>query len=307
METIGEISISDLRIGDLELIHDLAQQTSLRSLGRRRKLQVSYLSKALRRIERKLGAPLVVRSAKGIVFTPEGLRIAKVADHILNSARALSSESGVVRPKTRELLSIAAPRFIATSILSPIAEPLRASFDKYRFRVLDMSPDQISSAAFASACEIVVTVGTPSLSAAWDVRRSGKLGWGLFAATKHPLSSVAKEGEVLGFPFVVPNYWTGENFETGNDHCPVAWKDRLRGDETSAISSAMELVRFSSSQLVFAPRVVARRYIEAKELKEIRVSDWPAVTKNIYIGVRSDKVNRPFQKAFSALVAERLD
>ncbi len=297
----------NITLQELALVQDLARQSSLRSLGRTRKLQASYLSKALRRIERKLGTSLVLRSSKGIVFTPEGMRIARVADEILRSARGLSSKTVDVKAAPQTLLSLAAPRFICTEIIAPLAESLRQSYPHFRFRILDMAPDQIAAAAMASACEIVVTVGSPALSAAWDIRRCGKLEWGLFASSRHPLSGTVTEAQITEYPFVVPNYWTGESFERGSDHCPLPWEARIAGDETSAISSAVEVVRRSGMQLVFAPRVVCRTWVEKAELKELRVPHWPPVSKNIYVGVRADRVKKVFQKELISRVKESVE
>jgi hypothetical protein len=76
----------------------------------------------------------------------------------------------------------------------------------------------------------------------------------------------------------------------------LPWEARIAGDETSAISSAVEVVRRSTAQLVFAPRVVCRTWVEKGELKELRVPHWPSVSKNIYVGVRADRIEEGVSK-----------
>ncbi len=292
----------DITLVELALLNELSQQRSLRSLARRRGLRASHVSKVLHRLEKKLGTALVKRSPKGILLTPDGMRLVPVARAILENARGLvGEERAAAMAVAAPLVGIAAPRFICSDLLAPILGRVREKTSGYRFRLLDMAPDQIGPAAIKSACELTLTLTLPSLTSAWHVRKAGNLRWALFAGPHHPLGKNADEAEVRLYPFVVPNYWTGTTFEMGDDYCPLAWNQRLRGDETSAIASGIQIVRTCDRQLVFAPIAVAQRWVAAGQLKEVAVRKWPTVAKPVFLAAHSDRVS---QSLFRTLIQE---
>lgn len=303
MHSAGELSLTELN-----LVCELAQQTSLRSLGRAKGFEPSHISKMLRRIERKWGAPIVARSVKGIVLTPDGLRLVAVAKDILDKASPLlDSPPPGAEPHRKELLTLAAPRFVCQSVLAPLVEHLSAQQSRFRFRILDMAPDQLTTAAFKAACEAVVSIGRPALSSAWNIRPLGDLSWGLFANGRHPLKERTTESLVLRYPFIVPNYWNGKEFEIGHDQCPIPWRKRLLGDETSAISTAIEILKNSETQLIFAPKIVAENSVRDGTLKELNVKGWPEVKRPLYLAVRSDRVSRLMERALLELIGAMLE
>lgn len=296
----------DITLRELEVLCELEQKKSLRSLGRARSLQPSHVSKILKRLEAKLGTTLVKRSAKGVVLTPDGTRLAEVAREIVSTAQEFGgAKAGRKKDAPRPLVTVAGPRFVCSELIAPAAEALRRTA-AFRFRILDMSPDELIPAAFDSAFEIGVTLSPPHVSAAWDVKKLGELRWGLYASKDHPLAPVASQSEVLAYPFLVPCYWTGKRFEAGDDQCPVSWKDRINGDETSSALTAMEVIRRCQVQLVFAPSIVAARYVAAGELREIRVKEWAPVSKPFFLMVRADKVGQGFHKKLIAELKELL-
>src|SRR5689334_4266148 len=97
----------------------LSRKGSLRSLGREWGWQPSQLSKALQRLERKLGTPVVKRSAQGVVFTPEGMRLVRVARSIVESAKDLQPERGASALAQPIQYTLAGARFVCSDLLAP--------------------------------------------------------------------------------------------------------------------------------------------------------------------------------------------
>ena len=124
----------------------------------------------------------------------------------------------------------------------------------------------------------------------------GSLSWGLYASRRHPLSTSARETEVQDYPFLVPTYWKRDGFEKGEDGCPLSWSQRISGDETSSVLTAVEVLRNSPDQLLFAPRVVVKGQLSTGDFKEIRVGEWARVDRPVYVAVRSDLVTQNFLK-----------
>ncbi|MBY0370923.1 LysR family transcriptional regulator [bacterium] len=299
------MDFQQLTLADLQVFSDLSQQGSLRALSRLKGCSPSQISKTLRRVERKLGTQLLQRSVNGMTLTPDGIQLLSVADRILEQARGLSPR-GTPEQKEPKLVSIAAPRFVASDLLAPLVARLKQEQRDYRFRLLDMSPDQLGVAAFRSACEVLITIDLPGLSRAWDSRKVGALPWNLYCHTSHPLGEHAEPLRVLGFPFIVPQYWTGERFEQGNDFCPIPWERRRKGEETSSISTALRLLENSTDALVFAPRVVAQPFVRAGKIREVTVNDWPTVSKPVYLSVRADRVDQRLHRALLQLLKREL-
>lgn len=297
---LGEVSLFEL-----EILRDLGHHHSLRALGRAKRLEPPHLSKILSRLEAKLACPLVKRSPKGFLLTPEGLRLVKQAREILALAEGLAPgvDTEVGAPVT---LTVAASRFVAVSLLAPLLEPLRSGKHVDHFRLIDMAPDEVTSAAMLSACEVVVTVGEPTLTRAWATTKVGALRWGLFASRRHPLAARVTEDALRPYPFIVPTYWKAGIFETGDDYCPMPWRSRRRGDEASSVLLALEILQRSPEQLLFGPRLVMRSRLARRELREIQVPAWGRVEKPLYLSVKSAVVSKRIEERLLANLIEAI-
>lgn len=296
----------DITLFELEILRDLGQHPSLRSLGRSKGLEAPHLSKIIHRLEKKLKLSVVKRSPKGFLLTPDGIRLVKQARDILGLAEGLT-QSKNVSPAPVPTLTVAATRFVAAFVLAPSLVQMRRAGLAGHFRLIDMAPDELAEAAVLAACEVVVTVGVPPLTRAWESVVIGKMGWGCFASRRHPLASRVSPNEALEYPFVVPAYWKSGRFETGNDYCPVAWSARRRGDESSSILTAIEIARLSSDQLLFAPRVAVQRHIAGGELREIWVAGWDVVEKEVVLSVKSDVIPKRLERSLVSALRSQLE
>ncbi len=298
---IGQISLFEL-----ELLSDLGSHSSLRSLGRAKHLEPPHLSKILGKLEKKLKATLIKRSPKGFFLTPQGLRLVKIAREMLPYRDALTEGS---LPQTAEapiLLTVAAARFVASHLIAPAVETLRAKDHALRFRLIDMAPDEVEQAALKSVCELLVSIGEPTLTRAWETSRVGHLSWALYASRRHPIGASVKESAVAAYPFLVPTYWKGSGFEKGEDGCPLPWRKRKAGDESSSVITAVELLRNSPDQLLFAPRLVVKHALASGDIKEVRVSEWDRVERPIYLSLRGDAISKSLEKRLLSALATQL-
>lgn len=299
----GHVMDEELRrvtLFELEILGELAQHDSLRSLCRAKQLDAPHLSKILARTEKKLGIAVLKRSPKGYLLTPEGQRVVHFAREI---SRASAVLKGAPTESPLRTLTIAAPRFVAACLVAPALEAIRSRLKGVRFRLLDVAPDEVASAAVSSAAELLVTVGTVDLPRTWEARDVGTLSWGLYASRRHPLPVRVTGKQAAEYPFVVPTYWSGKAFDAGNDHCPLPWSQRRRGDESSSILTAVEIVRRSAEQLVFAPRIVMEEFRDAQGLRRIHVSDWEPVTRPVTLYAHADRVAAPFFEALHGALA----
>ncbi|HUP58622.1 MAG TPA: LysR substrate-binding domain-containing protein, partial [Bdellovibrionota bacterium] len=77
------------------------------------------------------------------------------------------------------------------------------------------------------------------------------------------------------------------------DHCPLSWRERLKGHEASTAETALAIVA-ETDQLAYLPELMTRRAVEEGRVVEIPVEGWPTVHKDIYLSARSDVVSKHF-------------
>ncbi len=286
--------IRDLSISDLSLVAELRNHTSLRSLGRSQHIEAPHLSKILSRIERKAATAIIRRSPQGYILTPEGLRLVNAAQQVVDASAGLM-EQATASDGPQGVISIGAARFMSAFLIGPALDSLRSGHRHTRFRILDMTPDEVQVSGI-STCEVIVSVGEPKLTSSWSISSLGDVSWGLFAATWHPLKARAEATEVRKFPFIVPTYFRGDRFEVGDDFCPIPLSQRIKGDETSSVVTAVEILKRSTNQLVFGPRMAMQSLVDRGELREIRVSGWKQVTRQAFLAVRSDALSKRLEQ-----------
>lgn len=296
----------DLTLFEIDILSTFADHSSLRAVCRARKLEAPHASKILYRLERKLGRKLLVRSPKGYHLTPDGIRAVASARKMTQTFPELIDRESMTAETAEPFMSIAAPRFVGAYIMAPVLHRMQLVGLKSRFRILDSSPDEIIAAAVKGICEIIISIGEPKLPRTWTTSRVGTMAWGLFSSVSNPLAKKTTELKVREKPFLVPTYWTGTAFEVGDDYCPLPWKKRKRGDETSSLMTAIEVLKLSPNQVLFGPKRVVLAQTHGLGVKEIRVNGWPEVEKSLYLSVMSAAVNQKIHRLLLEKLGEEL-
>jgi len=299
-----EGEIKDITLFELDVFSTLSRRRSLRGVAREKGLTASHVSKVLRRLEKKLSRPLVKRSTSGVVLSPEGFKLLESAESILEHANFLQNRPSSLPTLEKKLLSIGAVAFLNSQLLSLGIPKLKSS--EYRFRLLDISPDDLVHAGLKGAFEAAVHTGNLPWPNTWATERIGSLRWVLIGKKGHPLGSKTTEERISKFPFIIPNYWTSEGFSVGNDFCPLPLIERIRGHETSSARGAVEIAA-ATHQLIFVPRIAARSLIEQKRLMIIEVKEWKKnVSKEIFLSVKADAVTKKLQRDLRTTLGEFL-
>ena len=301
-------SVKDISFFELEILVAVAQQRSLRATARSRHLQPSHVSKVLARLEEKLQTNIFVRSASGVVLTREGQGLREIAEKILAQAELLTSPMRIQQQAAR-LLTIGAVGFLNKLIVAPCLPELTELRGEqaavYRFRLLDMGPDELVPTGMRGALDLALHVGPLAWTKAWTTRRVGNMTWGLFCAQAHPLGRRPSVAALTAFPFVVPTYWQANEFLIGNDHCPLSWTERAKGHETSSAEAAVAVVK-ATEQLAFIPTIVAQPAIVAGDIRQVEIEGWRPFTAPLLLSVRSQAVPARLQQALLRLFPARL-
>jgi DNA-binding transcriptional LysR family regulator len=290
----------DISLFEMDLFVRASRLKSLRELARQLELKPAHVSKVIKRLETKLGTRLLKRSVSGVLLTPEGMELLKTAESICQLSDDLlpSLRRGGAGPEQR-ILSVGSISFLCRHYLVGCLIPLVNEKRNYRYRIVEFTHNELVSHGLNGAFEVAVHIESLQWTKTWTSRRLGPMKWGLYGRAGHPLlkrgHSVA-EGEVVKYPFIVPTDWSSQGFTIGEDHCPLSWRERLKGHESSTAETAMELVA-ETDQLTFIPEVLTRRAVEEGQIQEIEVDGWPRVQKDIYVSVRSDLVSKQYLTA----------
>lgn len=319
-----ENKISQINLFDIEIFIDLASIKSIRELARRRNLQAGQLSKMIKKLENKVGSRLIERSLSGIILTRQGQEFLKCSEKMIKMVDEIHEiNSDLNTKKNKNLYSIGAPTFLSSHLTAVVASGFKntpnnssnnssinssnnsENSNETRFRILDFSPDQITSAGLRGAFDMALHIGKLDWPRSWESVQVGQLRWGLFANKKHPLNlqkpiTLAK---ILKYPFLVPVYWTNEGLFVGHDQCPIPFSKRIRGFETATADAALMIAK-NTQQLVFVPEVLANSHVLIKDLVQIPTPFWENVERPLYISVRTDAVSQRMFKEFKEQIAK---
>lgn len=291
-----DYGIKELSLFELEVFSTLGKSRSVRETARRMQLEPSHVSKILKRVESKLSQRLMERSPGGVVLNREGVAFDEIARKILRESEALmnspAEDSEASKPRTA--ITIGSLSYISKTILAYGSDSLQAIDESFRFRILDMPPDGIISAAIKGAIDIALHTSQERWPKTWDTKVVGEIRWGLYARAGHPLGTYATEAEILRYPFVVPTYWDGETYTIGNDQCPIPWQQRRLGHETSTADTAAQIVRYSN-QVAFLPDLLMRVSPSASELVELHVEKWKPMRRKLYLSMQADRFTKAYQ------------
>ena len=290
---------------ELELFVRAGKLRSIRALSRSLDLKPAYLSKVMMRLEKKLGVPLFKRSSSGILLTREGVELVKTAESILELSLHLRKGPQADHSMSERIWSVGAISFICSCFLSECIAQISCSQKNTRFRLVEFTHNELVSHGLKGAFEMAVHIGELEWTRSWISAEIGSMRWGLYARRTHPLAQSTLEKEVIKFPFIVPTDWTHQGFSIGEDYCPLPWDQRIKGDEVATAETALELVSFTQ-QLTFVPELVAKRLVNARRVREIRVKNWPLVEKKIHLSGRSDLIPSRFWKQLSTVMKARL-
>jgi DNA-binding transcriptional LysR family regulator len=281
--------LGELRFDDIVTFLTVTRSESISGAARALAVTPSQVSKAVKRLERHLGAQLFARGARGVTVSATGGRIKPLLEDIVRRV------SGLRAAELAEELTVAAPSFLNALFLPRIAKLLPG----YRIRGVELPPALVRLYAAENLFDLALTIGVERLPATWETTLIGTMTKGLFATPavakrlgRKPVSSDA----LADLPFVGPIYHHDGRFVVADEGCPIAATRRL-GHEAQTVALALELAA-GTGQLVFAPNIVAKPYVMRGELVEIAVAGWD-VREQLFVACNGDRV---LAKARDAIV-----
>jgi DNA-binding transcriptional LysR family regulator len=271
----------------------IAETGSIRRAAEMLRLSPPALSKALKMLEKEIGAPLIVHSGRGILITDHGKVVASKAKALLNELEGLRAAA----PATTEgTLRVGSFEVFTTYFLGALVEK---HFEPGSLVIHELVPGHLERALIDRQIDIGITY-IPYPSPELEQQRVAQIEMGIFA----------KKGKFTGLPidripFVVPALPIGGSPDRvrGSDGWPEAAFPRLVRYQVTLMESAIELCRLGKAA-AYLPRFIARiqneRVKPEYQLAEIPFSEAPkAEPQGVYLTKRKAETDDSAYKKFA--------
>jgi len=281
--------LQDLRVADILTFLAVRRCGSVSGAARELKVTPSQVSKALDRLEKELGQPLVRRTGRGITMSDEANLAGPILEDVVSRLRLVRRKETAALP----VLTCAGPTYLMTVFLPAIA----AALPKRRFRAVELAPAHMRAFATERLYDIALSLGRERLPEAWISQSVGELTKGLFAPpalAKRLKPFPAPVERIAECSFVMPVYFANGQLAPGDDDCPLRVADRRIGHEVGTVGLALEMAA-RTEQLVFGPSIAAREHVMQGRLVPVPVEGWN-ISEALHIACHADRVLAPVQQ-----------
>ncbi|MFT4090096.1 MAG: LysR family transcriptional regulator [Asticcacaulis sp.] len=168
------------RSGEMEAFAAVVREQSLSGAARRLGLTPSAVSRAITRIETRLGVRLIVRTTRSITLTPEGEAYARGAARILADLTEVEdsiSDQGVPRGRLRISAALAHGRLVIVPLLKEFSE-------RYPGILVDISLSDTLVDILGGRADIAIRFG-PLSDSPLTARRLGDTGRSIVASPEY--------------------------------------------------------------------------------------------------------------------------
>lgn len=287
--------VDDVKLSEINLFLALVKVKSVRELGRQMNMQPGQVSKWVQSLEKKVGVPLLERSAAGVQPTARALELIPVFEKM--SALSESMRPEQAGRKSSRLINLASSSYLSTYLLPLVVKQISGADPDSKVRIIDLPPTQFIPAALRGGFDYCLHTQELDWPSTWTTVEVGFIRWSIYGRKNHPVLKTPGLKQVLKYPFVIPVYWTNEGTRYGDDQCPIPLSKRRKGHETATAGSAAEIVKVTD-QLAFLPELIARKAEENGELEKVMMS-WRPVKRPVYLSVKSSTVK---QHEFGGLI-----
>lgn len=266
-------SFAGVRVSDLVTFLGVQRTRSVSAAARELKVTPSQVSKAIARLEVRLGKRLLTRGARGVSLTDAGTDLLPSISAAIEAMRKLRSN---VRTTAPVELTLAGPSYLVTQLGAAIA----TAHPRLHLRGLEMMPGVIRATFTDNSFDVAFAAGRlASLPAGWTSDCVGHVRAALYgspALARQLGSKRMTAARVRTLPFVVPLV-SPKHFSIADDDCPVPVSERRAEHHLQTVGSALEMAASTGKHVVFAPTLAARRFLQLRALVEIPVVGWNVV------------------------------
>jgi len=279
-------ALPELRLADLLTLLAVERTESITGAARELRVTPSQVSKAIARLERHFGVPLLVRGARGVAPTPAARRMLPRVASAVHELRGLGGSREQREPDIE--LTVAGPSYVIGHVLPAIAERL----PRAHLRGLELAPAYVRAYIAENAFDVALSPGAvPSCPSSWTSDAAGQLRSALLARP----SLVRRLGplplsieRVRELTFITPVSPGTDRFVAVGDDCPLPMAERCVAHEAQTVGAALEFAS-RADHVVFGPVLAARRFIELGAIVEVPVAGWD-VRDTVHVLSNGDRV-----------------
>lgn len=197
-----------MELRDIDYFLALAGERSMRATAKSLGLTQPALTKAIRRLEDELGAPLFDRDARGVALTVYGATFRRHARSLRAGMNEAESELLAIKSGTAGLVRIGAGPRWQQWIVPEAIRRFRASRPDVQLGIVGGTDDVLKDQLSTGALDFIVA-SIPEGAERPDLEGEGLLAdaYRVVADRDHPLRRQAKRSlrDLLDYPWVLPN------------------------------------------------------------------------------------------------------
>jgi len=292
--------ISNLKINDFLFINELSHHTSLRSLGRKLKMEPQNISKLLKRIETEVGYEIIRTSPKGYFITSEGEKILITSKNLIRLLN--SSEPGMHLKNSDTTYDQASYIFCSRVFLNyclaaDIVTFFEKEFPNVGFNFVDGSPAKKEEWSRAGLTDIVLSVGAVDLGKSWTEFEVGQITWNFYANVNHEifLNKETKIHDLFSYDVIGHSHIDGKRIIQEKNFIFHGSERKNESQNQTSAETALTFARLSmkTNKISFIPDIVAKA-VDANEkfIRAIPIDDYKVKNETIILYVHVDRVQQ---------------
>ncbi len=289
------MDVSKINIGELELFLEVAKLGSLREVARSKKMQPAQLSRTLKRLEQRIGKTLFERSHRGLILTPQGLKLRDNVEEVLNLLD-VNIETDSSLEKEISIPGIGAPTFLLQTLVLPTLSKLHTKDLIHKSQLVSLPNDRLILSGLRGIIKIAFHAEILDWPDTWYSEKIGSIESKLYGSRKFFEESTLTEAQALNERFIYPLHWSPEGMREGIDNCPISLRSRKKSIGVSSGQMALDLLH-SHRSLTYLPTTLIKN--KDNSIIEIKVKSWKKTTHPVFISAQIDSINK---RMFNKLV-----
>lgn len=207
----------------LRYVAAVAREGSFSAAAKALRVSQPTVSAAVAELERRVGAPMFLRTARGVELTPLGREVVPQVESVLGAASDLARTIEALRSPARKLLRLAFSPLLDPRILGGVGDRFRAEHPDVEIVYKECTTDDLRGRVAAGTVDVVFAPRVAG-DEAWGcarlyadrVRYFPRGGLGTERRTTVTLAEVARERLVVTVPLCGLNQMTRRWFERAN-------------------------------------------------------------------------------------------
>lgn len=257
-----------MELTDLRYFYNVATSRSFAQGAKLSFVTPPAISKAVKKLELELGAPLLVRTTRRVSLTDRGAIFLAHCKRVLDQVEAMHRDMDEAAPGPSGELRIAANEVFSSYLLPNALARLVREYPAVQPRCYEMIPERIAHWLVEGRLDVGFTIGAEGLKDV-DAHPIASSAGVLVCGPEHPLfdARVVTSELLARHPMVVPRFFERE-YLRALDQFPVQRFPRRVGCTIELLQMAVQLC-MDGAYLGYFPEVSVRCQLNHDELRAL--------------------------------------